>query len=354
MNNILKKFNLSPRAIILAIVFSVAFFLLGAQKFKTYRSDVTILVIPKSELAAKQKDQLLDNIIKIPKSLAFYDRLLQDNPSFVDTSAEETAEKRKQIWNEMISIERADKASSTILFSVLTKDEAGADVIASKTVRTIFDVTSAYYNIKDDVDLRIIDGPITKTAPTKWPSILFFSVLLGSLLTFLMESIIKMEKKTSSLPDIFKNNPLRNFVQKNETVEALPIETLENLYAAENIQETFDKNKQLEKEPQIENKPIPQEIKHLQEIASRGVYPNFPEMPVHNIGEKATAPANLPIGDFDLNSDFETENISEIANEKEIEPELSEEEEAIATEKIHEPTAEQLKERLNQLLKGEI
>ncbi len=356
MKNTLKKFNLNPRTVILAALFGLAFFLLGFSKFRTYKSEVTILAIPKSAVATKQKDQIINNIVQLSKSLAFYDRLLKDNPAFQDSSAGERPEIRKQVWNEMLSIEQIEEKSSTIVFSISSSNDGSADLVATKTARAIFDVTSAYYNIKDDLDLRIIDGPITKTTVTGWPWLVLISIILGSSVAVLIEKIITLERKTVGLPDIFKNNPLRKLNQKKTATEPMPLEALENLYEAETTPETLiTRQPALAVEPReipaIEKPAQPQtlakEVKHLQEIVSRNVYPNFPEMPVHNIGEKATAPSNLPIGDFDFSFGPMVES----------EPTLKEEvvEEVVpAVAKIHEPTPEELKERLNQLLKGEI
>jgi len=365
MNNTLKKFNLNPRTIILATLFSLAFFLVGFSKFRTYQSEITILAIPKSATAIKQKDQIINNIVQLSKSLAFYDRLLKDNPNFQDSAMGERLETRKQVWNEMLSISRVDEKSSTIVFSISSSNEGSADLVASKTARTIFDVTSAYYNVKDDVDLRIIDGPITKTNVTGWPWLVLISIILGSLVGVLVEKIITLERKTVGLPDIFKNNPLRNLNQKKVTTEPMPLAALENLYETEKVSEVLSEKKLAPVAPAeilpTENlvvkeqiKPQAQaptkEIEHLQEIVSRNVYPNFPELPVHNIGEKATAPSNLPIGDFDFSFGPMVE--SEPALKEEVVEEVEEVVPAVA--KIHEPTPEQLKERLNQLLKGEI
>lgn len=356
MKDLFKNINFSLKTVILTVILSLLFFLIGLTRIKTYQSDVTILVIPKSENATRQRSQILNNIIQLPKSLAFYDRLLQDNPSFEDSSADEKPEKRKQIWNEMISVKQNDTNTSMILFTISTSGEKGADIIASKTVRTIFDVTSAYYNVKDDVDLRIIDGPITKTVYPGWPWTLLFSIILGGIISMLLRKFSFLKKKSTGFQDIFKNNPLRNLnLAKNET-DPMPIEKLEDLYQQDSAQEIFtekslpkvseETTRPLETKPEVQNKPTVKEVQHLQEIANRGVYPNFPEMPVHNIGENATAPANLPIGDFDLTFDLENEDFS-ISKE-------AFKEEAPVEEKTHEPNAQQLKERLNQLLKGEI
>ncbi len=352
MNNIFKKINFSTRGMILVVIFSLAFFLLGAVKLKTYQSQMTILIIPKSTNAVNQQDKILNNLIELPKTLAFYDRLLKNNPSFVDASAGESALNRKNSWNEMLAVQQVNKNGSMISISVAINSQADAEVIVSKTVRTLLDVTSAYYNIKDDLDLRIVDGPITKVVINRWPWALLASLLLGILLASAVEKILKLEKGAVGVTEVSEGKTFQNFNFFKKIEQPMPIEALENLYKAEGTQNSYDEN-DLQQAEQVFMEPImkqdipaPAEVMHLQEIASRSVYPNFPEMPTHATA-KSAAPDNLPIADFgEVVADFPMQD-EVVKNELQAEAET-------AKEKTHEPTEAELRERLNQLLKGEI
>ncbi len=347
MKTIFQKFNPSPRTSILIGVFTLAFFMVGMQKFKAYESEMTILVVPKSANAVGQQNQILDNLIQLPKTLAFYDRLLKDNPSFQDSAAGESALNRKNSWNEMFSIKQVSPKGSMLSVSISINSQADADLIVAKTARALLDVTSSYYNVKDDVDLRIVDGPITKVVINRWPLLILLSFLFGILLTLVVEKILNLEKKVTDPEDVSENKTFQSFNFFKKISQPMPLEALENLYEHETkiFQNIFAKKQPIESEKQVENqtkqtKNFKQvepsaEIAHLQEIVSRGVYPNFPEMPVHGAPQSA-APANLPIADFGIENDL---------SDQEFKP---------APEKTHEPTSDELKNRLNQLLKGDL
>ncbi len=347
------KINFSAQGIILAIVLSSAFFLLGAQKFKTYQSQMTILVIPKSANAINQQDKILNNLLELPKTLSFYDRLLKNNPSFVDSSAGKSSLERKRSWDDMIVVKQVNKNGSMISISVSINNETDSDFIVSKTVRTLLDVASSYYNIKDDLDLRIVDGPITKVVFVGWPWILLVSILLGSLISLALGRISALGKKAADFQDMLRNNPLRKLNRTQENEQPMSIKDLENLYTAEKQSDVAFKDQpvqleeteaQTEQEPeQAEVEPVA-EVVHVQEIASRSVYPNFPEMPTQSVSRSA-APDNLPIADFGEVTNLPAQEVVKNEIPKEAQP---------AKEKTHEPTEDELRERLNQLLKGEI
>ena len=227
MKTIFQKFKPAPRTIILTSVFMLAFFLVGMQKFKAYESEMTILVVPKSANAVGQQAQILDNLIQLPKTLAFYDRLLKDNTTFQDSSAGESPLIRKNSWNDMFSIKQVSQKGSMLSVSISINSQADADIIVSKTARTLLDMTSFYYNVKDDVDLRIVDGPITKVVVNRWPLLLLISLLFGSLLTLAVEKILGLKKSVvANQEEISENKPFQNFNFFKKINQPMPIEAL--------------------------------------------------------------------------------------------------------------------------------
>jgi len=93
--------------------------------------------------------------------------------------------------------------------------------------------------------------------------------------------------------------------------------------------------------------PKIQEMKKMTKIIEKNKYPNFSEVPKY-AQATASAPTNLPVADDSFfsqpNLNAEQSKQSEIIEIKE-EPKI----------KIHpEPDAEQLKKRLNDLLRGEL
>ena len=280
--------------------------------------------------------------------------MLRENHSIKDVTSGKNSDQRKKIWNSMLSVEQSDSGSSAILVSASSENEASSNLIASKTVRTLFDTTSLYYNVKEDVDLRIIDGPITRVVVVGWPLMLLVSIILGSLISAALGQISIIRKKATDFQDMLnKNNPLRDLSFSRKNNQPMPIEALENLYKEEEHNQSAYTENDLPVADQVLTKTVShqenvaaEEIVHLQEIANRGVYPNFPEMPIHS-QVKSAAPDNLPIADFSMEtglSNAETPSPSAEALENDATPK----------EKIHEPTTEELKKRLNQLLQGEL
>ncbi len=356
MKALFKKIHFSFQATILAVVLSATFFLLGVEQLKIYQSTVTILVVSKSATAIEQQTQILSNIIELPKMLSFYDRLLKENPSIKDTSFGKKADERKRIWNNMFFIKPLSKDGSTISISISAKNEAMSAFVVTKTVRTLFNVTSSYYNIKEDVDLRIVDGPITKVAVVGWQWLAIISLVFGTLLSIILGKLTTFRKGAAGLQDAFRNNSLRNFSRGKKSSQPLPLEALEDLYEKEDGQDYFMENEsfsQSRAEAELaqalaeeQNKAIESGLENLQEIASRSVYPNFPEMPVHNVS-KSAAPDNLPIAEDIFSAEVTNEQDIALSDDV-IMPKVEE-------KKVHtEPTAEELKRRLNQLLKGEL
>ncbi|MDD5396732.1 MAG: hypothetical protein PHW24_01585 [Candidatus Moranbacteria bacterium] len=344
---------------------SAVFLTLMINSSKTYTSEISILVSAKSENALKNQAQLVASVVELPKTLAFYDRLLKLNPDVRDVAAGKSVEQRKAKWNEMLSVQRAGIDSSVIEISISTLRQSDSEQLAGKTVRTLFDDVAFYYDVKNDVSLRIIDGPITKVHVSNLSALLLLSIVLGFLAVALLKIFVFSKKKISiSKPDFSKINSFFDF-KKNTTVSAEDeLDSLNKLYESEGevlskekiaaLQENGTKMEQVD--PKI------QEMKKLTKKMEPSKYPNFPEMPLAGVS-KNSAPDNLPIADdsffagnfeFDLAAEEIEKKIPE-ANENEIPVQASTEieEQPIADQTPKEPTPEQLKERLNQLLRGD-
>jgi hypothetical protein len=341
----LNKIRLSVQVFIVGAILSITFFLMFVDALKTYTSSITILVSAKSEIAAGQQPQIIANILEFPRTLAFYDRLLKYNKDVRDVAATQNQDRRKKTWNSMLSVTRVGENSSILKISITAGQAADADLLAQKTVRNLFDVTAAYYDIKNDVDLRIVDGPISRTAVALWYWTAPLSIVLGFLIAFFLQYVMLRNKQALLKTDCSaEEKSFFDFKKGSRMPSAKKIESLEELYAAEQAEAPFRpqaKSLVAEITPQI------QEMKKLTKMIEPDKYPNFPEMPQT---PRAGAPDNLPIagGDFlhqsepeDARPDVEKQNDDILVEEKKP--------------TIHpEPTAEQLKERLNKLLRGEL
>lgn len=332
----------SLRFFVAGIVLSFSFLLLFISLSKTYTSSIIILVNAKSETAAQQKDQIISNVSEFPKTLALYDRLLKYNSDVKDFAAGKSSTERKDYWNGLVSTKKIGRDSSLIKISINTKQKNDAEKLAEKTTETLFYFTAFYYDIKKDLDLLIVEGPITRPRIAGILSVIPLSLILGFLLTFIFQyTLIKrkdllIESYKESKEKFLFNLQNKSGEKKSEKDE---LKSLEDLYMSDIPAEIKPAPK--EEQGNIFTRKF-QEMKKLTKILEKNTkYPNFAEVPKYN-GGKGDAPDNLPVADdFSLNKTMEEPN-QEKTEEKKI------------NKTYPEPDMEKLKKRLNALLKGEL
>jgi hypothetical protein len=342
--------KLSLQAIVAGVVLSCTFFLILLDLNKSYVSTMTILVIPKSEIVSNNQRQVIANIQQLPTTLSFYEILLKNNSDIRDFATGNSKDAKKKNWNKIISVKLSDKNSSVIDISIKSKSQNDSELLVQKTTRTLFDTASKYYNIKNDVDFRIIEGSITKSDLSAIWWILPLGLLLGfSIAIVLQKLIISFEKRFIHKSDIFQNFPKKEKKEKYVAPQAEikeEIFSLDDLYKTEQMDTPFSFEQYQEAEflfptenevsqHSLENSLPEEQILEIDKHIQKNMYPNFPEMPI-----VASAPDNLPVADEEM--------LKEILKQ---EPEKAPaKEEALDRE----PTQEELKKRLNQLLKGKL
>ncbi|MDD5464311.1 MAG: hypothetical protein PHP62_04120 [Candidatus Moranbacteria bacterium] len=339
---LVNRVGLSSRVVVVGIILSAVFFLLLVDLFKTYQSEISILISAKSQVAAKQQTQIVSNISELPKTLAFYDRMLKNNPDMRDVTEGLSPQKRQDKWNEMLTVKQAGFDASVIKIAITTSHKDDSEQLAIKTARTLFDSAAFYYNIKKDVDLRIVDGPITRVYISNWFWLLIFSIIAGFSISGLLQYLVFESKKFSiKKPEFLKMGSFFEFKKNPNIPVEEELEMLNNLYKNQQAEQSFDfEQKQEEGVENLEYQKKFQAMKKITKQLEPDKYPNFPEMPVtHKV--EASAPANLPIAD---DSFF-------IQNEAPVQ-EIQHEE--VIFDATKEPTPEELKKRLNELLKGKI
>ncbi|HAT73458.1 MAG: hypothetical protein US30_C0001G0091 [Candidatus Moranbacteria bacterium GW2011_GWF2_36_839] len=283
-------------------IFATAFvFLVLINLNRTYKSQTDILVIFKSEKSAQNANIILENITVLPKSLSFYDRVVQDEEDAQNEVMSELPDyKRKDYWNEIVEIRRVGN-SSVLEFIAKDNDSYTAEVLSTQTVKTLLSIIGAYYDIKNDIDIRIIDGPITKDSFSgSYSYSLLKSLPIGFVLAFVLNYFLFL-----FIQDQLKEKPKASLAWSYK-------ETLRNI------------------EPKQPETKILKEKKPTTE--TEGYIPIF--------GKKAVAPDNLPIA----------EDIPVFEQPQKEEPKK----EGVKTPLIHEATAEEVKERLNRLLSGKL
>ncbi|MFA5776991.1 MAG: hypothetical protein WC906_00945 [Parcubacteria group bacterium] len=331
--NNFKKANYQISAfgvIFFALIFSgIAFFLLSNFAGK-YRSEISIIFIPKSEKAALDSEHIIENLKILPTKLSFYNKLVRDNGNITDKYAGLSDDKRTKLWNETIKVKREGK-SSIIKISAKGNDAKEAETVSKATVSTLLNVASFYYDIKNDADIRIVDALTVKTSSGNLFALAILSLTIGTAISLIISLIFStifryfLRKKTISEISFEKSV----FEKKYEPKPEYEIKKKETII--------------------IEKKPEKDEIKK-------------PAVQIPT--KKSSAPENLPFIDEDYFRNNiikgaiteKTKEIKEPVKETPVEASIE-----ASTEKLaepidfhREPTKEELKKRLNQLLRGEL
>jgi len=283
-----RKIRINFSLIALAVILTITFFVLFLGNFKYYRSEVSLLFIPKSERFAVHTPYILENLEKFPKTLAFYEKMLKNNKELSDQLTGQSKDDKKKEWNKMLSIKK-DNKSSIIEIALAAKNENQSLVMTKATARTLIDTASFYYNIKTDADFRIIEEPNTTPFIKYWYWLVLISIILGISVSLVLD---------------FLFSALIQFIRDKKNKFQLPLPST----AKEQISKIFSEK--------------------LKRKAD-------------NFSKRSSAPENLPIAQSEEITSEERYYSTENENFQE-------------TEKYSEPTERELKERLNQLLRGEI
>lgn len=343
--NEIKKI-IDVRTLLLGAILSVIFFGLFSMSFKTYQSTVTILVASKSDATAINQDQIINSIAQFPKTLNFYEKLLADNPEVKENNIGNSPSVRKELWNKMIEVKRSPKNSSLIKIKIIANSEKDAEKLSVKSARTLFDTASSYYNVKTDIDMRLVDGPIVERSMENWPWLAAISVVLGISFAFIFQKFIPSLKNAFQLAAVQLKE---NIAAKEQQAEKTISEEKETYNESEETKTTPTEStggaskKELSPDDKSEQD---KELEALNKIIQQDIYPNFPEMPVSE-QKKSSAPDNLPVADSSFLMDKNS-----LENQEKIHEEIVDQPKE---EQPHrEPTPEELKKRLNELLRGKI
>ena len=325
------------KKIVFALILFVFILIFNINNNSVYESETKVLFLPKNELIGQEIDSVIANFEQIISSLAFCDRLSDQNDSFEDVQ-DLPNYKRKEACNAKLEVSQLGK-SATVSIKNFDKDSVLVRELNDDTVNNLIAVTGKYYNIKSDLELRIIDGPIIKKGVLRNVfyiilQSLFWAIIIFVCVFFLIPFIfIKKEKKIRQIPntDFAQKAPFK----KTVAPVVFPAPEEENYFSTKNFFKTYA---------------------------------------VPSVGKKASTPTNLPISEDEVPDIFrekapavKVENPlyeknmqeAERVEEKNMQEEVKKvEEKNIQAEKKaeyvpHEATLEEVKERLNKLLRGE-
>ena len=159
------------------------------DELRGYRVEVSLLVLPKTEIAAGAAGNLAALARETSFALAVYETDSPiENPLIGKTPAE-----RKAIWKKTARIGLVS-GSDVIHLSVLGANQDEALSLTKAVVTELVRTGSRYYNQKTDVDIRVVEEPVVIPSLTAWPRFLVFIVataLFFTVLFFLVYGLIE-------------------------------------------------------------------------------------------------------------------------------------------------------------------
>lgn len=322
---------------------SIASGLFFLDMFRSYEAETRVLVVSRS--ASVDAMEAADNLAALVGTLPFYGRIA-DEDILDDPLSGYPQAKKRAAWNDKVSAERMEKGS---VISVRTAgdDPEEARELNRRVTKTLFEVSGLYYDLKNGIDVRAVDGPIAETVirhPFAYVAASFGAALLVTAAFFAV---------LIALPNIFgRRDSFRETIAEERAGS--------EAYGIGDAVPYIDPRKFIPVRPSS----LPYEEAYQE--------PQLPDVPEPSA--KASAPDNLPIVDtFDLPvSDeplpfsFEEEEPSEepsvqlpFRGEHEVDEEAAkpvimggDEFHAHEAEERGEPTVEEYKRRLNELLGG--
>lgn len=313
--------------------------------FRAYRAEMQILVIGKTQ--ATSTDQVVENFAELTHNLSFYEKVIAGNDLLDDDFAGLSKDKRKARWNAMLSVERGENSGMLTLSLTHERSEI-AKLFAEETAKELFETAGFYYNVKTDLDMRVVDGPIVKTVISDpW----LYAVATGAtgiavttLFFWLLQVAPTFFGGTKKGVNMGGEKAYPDF----HIGESVPLIDPKKFVPSRPASLSFEAPTAEEKQ---EEKQIREEILSTHHSAAPA-----------NLPVAAPDDRNLPVAMEDLPFQFEEVTAEEVPEETEQEEKESEKESASeesvshpsekTPEKLPEPTVEEYKRRLNELLRG--
>ncbi len=366
---------LTITVLVAAIVFSISAFLTPQ-----YGSKVSILVIqvqPNDKVdafsAAKSAEYLSDILARVIYSESFVQNILE-SPFDAKIDFPLDAEKKKEYWKNKIDVKRVNN-TGIIEVAVFDRDRLNAEKIA-EAISWAYNIKgNEYHGGGDRVKIEKIDGPITSINPTK-PNLLL-NTLLGIILglvgsvavIFFLEDFElrifgKRKKSEQELNNQkqeelnFPSSGILNFRKKHHdyaSFDEYVFDARKKMMEEDAALEKIAKDEKRIAEEVLKEAPVKNKEIEIEKSKSFQKELSFEEALVggdkkaNTIVQNSGMPGNLPTFEGDLNSLMNGEN--EKAEETEVPKSFDKINENLDN---REPTEEEVKERLNKLLRGEM
>ncbi len=313
--------NSWTRTFLVTLVFLIlASALFWLDYFRAYETEVNVLFVTEEKHPAPV---VADSLEAIMKTLTFALRAEADMSEGVLLPVTDSKDEQKAFWNQHLTV-KTSKESGILVFAQKGDSEAESRQKAEATLKTLMVATNLYYGESRQVELRVIDKPLTRIVVSSWVhyglAVLATAVLLT--VVFFGSLMLLTRKTTKTLPVI-----------ETHIGEAVPWLDPQKFVAVKPESLTFQET--------------------LPEIGTEEVATVIPKPSVKKAEKAAHAPSNLPVMSGAL-PQFGIEEV-DLVTEATVpeQEEMMHEEEKVATfDPTVEPTVEEYKRRLNELLKG--
>lgn len=343
---------------ILSIVFIAAFGVMYLDHFRMYRSQVDILIIHKNEKTSASADQVVNNVAEIPKTLSFYNRLLKQFPEIHDAWVGMSDTDRQEEWNAYVHVERIDK-SGIIRLEVDAANKEDAAMLVEKSKQNLFQIIGQYYDIKNELDIRAVNGPITNAvlySPIGWVISTLASGLVATLILIGAFRLINQKK------NIFlgkrSSDVAKNMFQEEKRKPAAPFAPpIAVTFPLKGISIDQSSLPQKPVTASLPSTPFSEKGEVVKQEAAQGDLPFLEEglsLEQYLFGKQEEVSQGEVTDIFDdaeKRASSEESNAMRGADQKSEDKQITADKETIA--RTVEPTKEELKQRLNQLLRGE-
>lgn len=324
------------RAFVVTFVFvTLASGLFWLDTFRGYNAEIAVLVVSKTN--THTSEDVADTLAELTRTLSFYTRVLADNDLIEDDFAGFPSDERKALWNERVSV-RQQNGGSVLVIRATGETTGQTKLLAEQTAQTLFSVAGIYFNVRTEIDLRVIDGPFVVYELQKPYQFVVYSLATSLFVTTIFFFFLRV------VPELLRKKKRQSPEVEAETPdESLPKHAYPEFHTGDSVP-WIDPKKFIPAKPQMLSFENTEEETQYTESAPRFVS----HAPAPMNLPTASDELDLPVADTSLPFTFEAqpkENEIFVADEDVVVPS-----EMSAESTPHEPTQEEYKRRLNELL----
>jgi len=294
------------------VILAIIIFIFNLNMSRAYRAEIEVMLLPKNEIASQNMGQIVANAAYLPRTLNFYENRIAADPEVTDEVEELPGNKKLEYWRNKVKLEVLAQ-SGILKISLNDPDQWQAEALARATAKGLGDELGQYYDIRTELQARIVDGPVLDYAQSLsqagWTlAFSFFLGLAGAMVLYLIFSLfIQMSVPIRKSPFIKVAYPQ---TRRDEFPAPIyPVEEPFDFFAPDTLAEAAE---------QITD------------------------------DKKASAPQNLPI---EAMPKPETALNAKLRQEEHI---LASVNRIVSKNSSREATPEEVKERLNKLLRGDV